>query len=178
MLLKLVEIEDAGSLFVYFKKNIDDLTAPFPLSSNEIRKGTWSTKNFVKARIQEFKNQTGIFWVLYNFNENRIIGTFASFKFDTRVPRCEMSYSVDKNYRNNGIAKYSIQLIEKYLMNQCAFEKIIARVDIANIASNKLMQNLQYRLEGTHFKDFRDGNNNLIDVNYYGKIKINSNEMV
>lgn len=166
--MRSVEVADAEKIYHFILRNKRTLAAPFPVTTESVLAGIKSTRAWIRRKRQDFEFNRGFIVLVCDAATADVIFIFSAFGFDWRVPRCEISWMLDEQFYGKGIAKeVTSKMIQKLFTEMDVF-KVICRIEPGNERSKNLAKNLNFVYEGTHFKDFRNGLNQLVDVEYYG----------
>lgn len=60
----------------------------------------------------------------------------------------EIGCTISREYQKKGIAKETVLLLMKYLIDECNIQKIVETTDEENIASQKLLESIGYKKDG------------------------------
>ena len=91
--------------------------------------------------------QTGIEWK----ENNKLVGDFA-LKPEKHEPRTvEIGVTLNLDYHGKGIAIETFKKVFDYLFNETETHRIFGILDVENVGSLRLMENLNFRREA-HFK--------------------------
>ncbi len=105
------------------------------------------------------------------------IGLIDVKNIDWNVPKAELGYFVDAKYEGKGVITEALDLTIKYLVKEYHFKKLLCRANGDNIGSIKVALKNGFELEGTIRNDYKTTTNEIVDLNYYGRIfnpKINA----
>ena len=102
----------------------------------------------MKRMINLFNTKRGIRWAITLKNSNQLIGTIGFKYWDTRSKKGEISYEIQKEYWNKGIATNAISCVVKF-----GFYNGLNRIEAwdmeENIASKRVLQKNSFVHEGT-----------------------------
>lgn len=147
----------------------EELRAPFPMTHAALLGKKSSVAGFVRQKLELFEESKGLFCVIQKLETAEMVGFVSAFQFEWRTPKCEISWMVSSKFARHGIAAYCSKRLIQYLQLQ-GLQKTICRISPENAASIGLAEKLGFVREGLHRRDFRDGNDNLLDVLYFGKL--------
>lgn len=162
---------DSEDFYAFVKRNINRFQIPFPVTTDVVMAGLSSTKKWVQQKKQEQEDGKSAFVLVRNRLNREIILSISVFGFDWRVPKCEMAWMLDSQYEGLGLATRVAGVCINNLLNDMGLNKIICRIEPENHRSKQLALRLGFKHEGLHKNDFRNGNNTLVDVEYYGLCK-------
>ncbi|RIX59273.1 N-acetyltransferase [Paenibacillus nanensis] len=106
---------------------------------------------------------------IFELASNRIIGSCGFNALDFANAKAEIGYDINKNYWGKGYAPEAIQCLLDYAFNTLQFNRIEAKVEPENIHSIKVLQKLNFTLEGT-IQEYEKSKGKLIDLNIYTKL--------
>jgi len=164
--LRLLQTKDVAAFHSFIFKNSGEFNVAFPVTTAEILKGVQSTKHWIAQKLDDEALNRNRILVLIKRDTHEILGYFSAFGFDWRVPKCEIAWMLDTDWRGQGLATYIVGKGIHHLLQQGKLEKIICRIDHSNIKSLSLAARLGFTSEAMHRKDFRNGNDDLVDVEY------------
>jgi len=127
------------------------------------------TEGFCKAIEQKAKEKNYFPFVITNSVDHTLIGFIDVKNIDWSVPKAEIGYFIDQNYEGKGIITKAVTHLIEYLTNEYHFKKLLCRANSQNSGSIKVALKNGFEYEGTIRNDYRTTNNEIIDLNYYGK---------
>ena len=109
-------------------------------------------------------------WLFNKYDPSTIIGciSFSDMKKGALL-NCQLSYKIDKDNVRQGYATEALNFAIPLLFEGYQFHRIEALVHPKNIASIKLLENLNFEFEGTA-KSYINLNDKWIDHNRYSLI--------
>lgn len=164
-------LADSADFYAFVKRNLNRFQIPFPVTTGVVMAGLSSTKKWIQQKKQEQEDGKSVFILVRNRLNGEIVLSISVFGFDWRVPKCEIAWMLDEQYEGLGIATRVAETCIHGLINDLGVNKIICRIEPENHKSRQLAFRLGFQAEGLHKKDFRNGNNELVDVEYYGLCK-------
>ncbi len=117
------------------------------------------------------KDNSGISWAItLRSNPDALIGTLGFWRLIKDHFRAEIGYSLMPQFWRKGIMKEAIQKVMDYGFHQMGLHSVEAQIDPDNIASEKILQSLDFVKEG-YFREnfFADGK--FSDTAVYSKLK-------
>lgn len=168
MKLSGITIEDTPLLFELVERNREQLKEYFPITSAST-KDLESTHHFIEERILQQHQRQGYYFLM--IAEETVVGAIGIKTVDWTVPKCELAYFTDKELQGKGFCTKAIDAIVNYCFEELGMERVYARISPDNIGSRRALEKNGFNKEGLLKKDFRNGNNVLVDVEYYGKLK-------
>lgn len=167
--VRLLAKEDTPQIQKIIEKNRDRLKRYFPKTVDAV-KDRDSAKLFVEQKIQQAFNRE-LFYFVIIFCESEIIGNVTIKHIDWTVPKCELSYFIDKEYEGRGYTSTVMQSIVKHCFEELKIEKLYLRIAPENMASKKIAQKNGFTKEGFMRREYRTGEGALIDIEYYGLLR-------
>jgi RimJ/RimL family protein N-acetyltransferase len=168
LLLRPVLRSDREALQKFAEGNAEALTGPFPITIAALLGRRSETASWLANKIENVQDRKGIFCVIEDTSSREIIGFVSAFQFEWRTPKCEISWMVSNHLQRKGVAHECCSYMVRYLFQEVGVNKILCRINPANEPSIQLATKLGFQKEGLHLRDFRDGNDNLLDVLYFG----------
>lgn len=165
---RLINKTDSEEFYNFIQRNKSTFLGPFPITCNSILRGLNHTKQWINSKALEWKENKSAIYIVQNRTTREIIFMVSVFGFDWRVPKCEIAWMLDTQFESLGIAHHSVQLVIQNLLQHSGLQKIICRIEPKNQRSIALANRLGFQQEGLHHLDFRDGNGQLVDVEYFG----------
>ncbi len=107
--------------------------------------------------------------VVVHVDLDTIIGTVLLFKFDEQSARLELGYALGRKYWRQGFMREALLSVCGHAYAGMAIRRIEAEVDPENVASNLLLLNIGFRLEGTLRKRWVT-RGIAHDTNFYGHL--------
>lgn len=95
-----------------------------------------SLKEFVSLQIASYTNQTYNWVIEY---EHQVIGSISAL-VEERNESCEIGYCLGHAFWNQGLATEALTAIIAFLFEKVGFHRIMAKHDLDNPASGKVMQ--------------------------------------
>ena len=117
------------------------------------------TERRIREWLLNYNNQNTYNWAICLKKDNIAIGSI-SVEIQNEVDRvCEIGYCLGKEYWNRGIMTEALRAVMHYLFYEVGYQKIIARHDVLNIASGRVMQKSGMSFDKiiTHTSRRRDG---------------------
>jgi ribosomal-protein-serine acetyltransferase len=134
------------------------------------------TKNFAdtidycSVIEQKVKDKSYFPFIIISKAENKFIGLIDVKNIDWNVPKTEIGYFIDSNYEGKGIITKSLDYVIDYLVQTYQFKKLLCRVNSKNQGSINVAIKNKFQLEGTIRNDYRTSKNEIVDLNYYGRV--------
>lgn len=87
-----------------------------------------------------------------------------------KIDACEIGYVLSPKHWGQGYMSEAMKAVTKYLLKEAGFNRVIARHDVANPASGKVMQKAGLQFEGIHRQGSLN-NTGIIDTAQYAILK-------
>ncbi len=128
------------------------------------------TRTYCSVIAQRIKDKSYFPFVIISKEENKFIGLIDVKNIDWNVPKAEIGYFIDSNYEGKGIISKSLGYVIEYLIQTYQFKKLLCRVNSKNQGSINVAIKNNFQLEGTIRNDYRTTKNEIVDLNYYGRV--------
>jgi len=161
---------DTEELFFLIENNRDRIAEYFPITSSSVT-NLASTEQFINRMTTGYVDGTNYLFIIEHTDTKHLCGSIFLKNFESRVPKCELGYFLDKQYEGKGIASKALQAVCTFCFEELQLNKLCIRTGIDNIASKRLAENMGFKLEGIVRNDFRTASGILVDIAYYGRIK-------
>ena len=165
LILRKVTINDLDDLFNNWSSDIK--TTKFLKFKTHTTKE--ETMNFINNWIKKYE-QKDLIWVIELKENNQVIGTISASK-SYKYKCAEIGYSISSKYWNQGIMTETLIEVIKYLFNECDFNIIETIIPSDNIASIKVAEKCNLKLEAKLKNRYIDKENNIQDLLIYSKFK-------
>lgn len=139
------------------KASMRDINAIFEFTSYEetSKKLSWYphqntniTKDFIHSLIKKYENDIPSQWVIELLAEEKAIGILGFIEHNTTHRKAELAYVLSPFYQNKGYMTEAIIEVENYGFKTMKINRIEAKCEIDNFASERVMQKSGMRLEG------------------------------
>ena len=172
MTIRKIEITDTENFFNLIETNRSHLLTYFPITLN-LTSDLSSTSKFIEDKITKSLEKETFYFVVEM--DKKLIGAVNIKEIDWTIPKCEIAYFVGKDYQGKGVTKKSVKWLTEFCFAELRMEKIYAKVNPENYGSKYVLEKNGFVKEGTLRNDYRNGNNVLVDSEYYGLLKENQN---
>jgi ribosomal-protein-alanine N-acetyltransferase len=129
------------------------------------------THRRILSWVENYKYPNIYNWAIYLKSERQVIGSISVEMINDKDKSCEVGYCIGKKFWGRGIVPEALHAVMHYLFFEVGYRKIIAKHDILNTASGRVMQKVGMRYEKTLFNVGRRRDGSLYDVNLYVKYK-------
>ena len=123
-------------------------------------------KLFLKEVIKEYDKLDHYNWAI-EFNGD-MIGSISAYSLNDKDSVCEIGYCLGRAYWNQGIMSEALDAVLKYLFQEVNMHRIMAKHDVDNPASGKVMQKCNMTYEGTFRKFYLHEDGTYSDSLIYG----------
>lgn len=162
LLIKKVSLDDAESLFKVWSNdavteymNIDSMT--------EVSDAENMINFFIVADSSNEANRMGIF---LKGNEKDAIGSCGFNYIDFENDRAEIGYELHSDYWRKGYMKEALTALINYGFETFSFNRIEAKVDVKNVASQRLLEKMLFESEGV-LREYEKQKNEYNDIMMY-----------
>lgn len=160
---------DAKAIFENYA-NDDEVTRFLTWPSH---KDLTVTQAVLDAWVKDYQKQDQYKWAItLKEKPDEVIGdiTASIRESDRKIDACEVGYVLSRAHWGKGYMSEAMRAVTRYLLKEAGFNRVMARHDVANPASGKVMQKAGLQFEGIH----RQGSwNNLgiIDTAQYAILR-------
>lgn len=133
LILRKITIEDVKDIYEYASK---EETSKF--LTWKPHKSIKETEEYVKNAASRY-NESTFRWGIVDKSENKLIGVIDFVKIDETNNECEIGYVLNPKYWGKGIMKEALPKVLNYLFKEVGLEQINAKVELGNIASEKVL---------------------------------------
>ncbi|NEU03894.1 MULTISPECIES: GNAT family N-acetyltransferase [Clostridium] len=126
---------------------------------------------YLKKVKNMYENKTGIRWSIIDKKTEKFLGEIGIYNIDFNSNNAEIGCSILKKYWRCGIASECISTVEEFFFNNLKMHKIMAKIDIKNTPSIKLIEKLHFYREGVlreHY--FNNIEKRYVSIAIYSKI--------
>jgi [ribosomal protein S5]-alanine N-acetyltransferase len=143
LLLRKITLNDANDMFEYTS---DPQVSEFT---------TWSThssiedsKYFLKTLVKMYKRRELVDWGIVHKAEKKFIGTCGFVEWRMTHSRAEIGYALSRRYWGEGYMSEAVSAVIDFGFREMQLNKILARCEVNNIASARVMEKVGMKLEG------------------------------
>ena len=101
---------------------------------------------FLADTIESYKEKSTYHWAI-EFGEE-MIGSISVMSVDERNESCEIGYCIGYDFWNMGIVSEAVKTVMRFLFTKVGMRRIVAKHDVKNPASGRVMQKCGMLLEG------------------------------
>lgn len=156
LILRKITMDDSNDLFINWGSDIK--TNEF--LTFKCHESEDTTKKMINFWLKKYQNN-GYEWGIVLKDTNEMIGIISadtSYKYST----IEIGYSISSKYWNNGYTTEAIKEIINYLFKECNYKIIEAIIPSDNIASIKVAEKCEMKLEAALKDRYKDKINGKI----------------
>lgn len=170
LLLRAYQLSDDAKLYELLQNNQAHFKQYFPimLALNTLEKCT----EFIQEQIDGIPSKSKLAYGMYDLETNTYLGHIFLKDIDWLVPKGQIGYFIAENWQGKGLTTEALQAFSQHCFDLWNLEKLYLRTALDNIGSQRVALKAGFELEGVIRSDFRTADDKLIDVYYYGKVKI------
>lgn len=136
LILRRFEMEDARDMF--YNWGSDSEVCKF-LPWGPYRK-IEAVESCIRYWINNYNRDNYYNWAIYLKKQEAVVGTISVEVFNEKGRSCEIGYCLGSKYWNYGIMTEALRAVIHYMLCDIGCEKVIARHDILNVASGRVME--------------------------------------
>ncbi len=141
--LRALEPEDLDTLYRW-----ENDTSLWSEGSTLMPWSRYSLRKYIEESFQDIYEIKRLRMMIVQKSTEKPVGTVDLFNFDPFHNRAEIGILVDRNYRKQGIAEQTLNLMKEYAFNFLKIKQLYARVPEQNQISLRLFQKCNYQLAG------------------------------
>lgn len=127
------------------------------------------TKEFIQNQRHFWEERSKFTFGIFTQPTRQLIGHIFVKTIDWNTPKCEAGYFIAKAHQGNGYATEALNLLTTFCADDLGMAKVFLRIMPENMGSIRVAEKSGYEFEATMKKDFRDHNDQLVDVHYFSK---------
>jgi len=167
LILRKFEFDDAYDMFKNWANDIEVAKYLSWIPHNNVD----VTKEIIAQWVSEYKNNNIYDWAIELKEIGEVIGGISIVKLEEKDYSCEIGYCMSRKYWGNGIMSESLKSVIDYLFSEVQFNRIVAKHDMNNIASGKVMIKSGMKCEGTLRQAKLRNNKDFYDLALYAILK-------
>lgn len=148
-------------------------------SDDEVTKYlTWPTHSSIEVSemiidswVAAYEDSRYYQWAIELEESHEVIGSISLMNVDDEKECGEIGYCIGRRYWNQGIVTEAFQALIPFCLNEIGIERLVARHDVNNPASGRVMQKCFLTYEGTLRKVEKNSQGEFIDCCYYSILK-------
>jgi [ribosomal protein S5]-alanine N-acetyltransferase len=125
----------------------------------------------LKKVVDRSENVDFYYWAIVKKATGKIIGGILTVAANEKMLSCEMGYSINPKFRNNGYASEALKRVLEFLLTEVGYNRVQAGHLADNPASGRVMEKAGMKCEGTLRQDNRNHEGNLTDSKIYGILR-------
>lgn len=157
--LRALEPNDADILYDW-ENNIN----LWPVSNSQVPFSHFILEEFVNASHQDIYTNKQLRLMVSQLSDQKTIGVIDLYEFDPQHARAGIGIFIHHDYRGNGYAKQSIELIKQYAFDLLHLKQIYTHVNVSNEASLALFEATGFEKSGLKKYWHKSGLNTYDDV--------------
>lgn len=157
--LRAIEPTDLKLLFDW-ENNID----LWSVSNSQVPFSNYLLEEFVNAAHQDIYTNKQLRLMITTLSSNQTIGVIDLFDFEPQHARCGIGIFIDEQFRGQGFAKQSIELIKTYAFSILHLKQIYVHVNASNKTSIALFEHNGFEKNGVKKCWHKTGLNTFEDV--------------
>ncbi|CAH8771079.1 GNAT family N-acetyltransferase [Paenibacillus dendritiformis] len=143
LLLRAMEERDCSDIFDLY--SLEEVVRYTPLEAFQsiqdvIREWNWHQEIFAE--------QSGLRWVIEDKSSAKVIGTCGFLQYEKAHRRTELGYDLAPPYWGRGVMTEAAQRVLSFGFRDIGVNRIEAKIDPENIASERLLLRLGFQKEG------------------------------
>lgn len=168
MEIRPILLSDIAAFFDLVERNRTYLRVYFPKTIEAVQ-DLVSCEEFILQKILQYERRES--YLLVVEREGKLIGMLGLKEIDWTVPKAEIAYFVDEACQGQGIMTEALKWGMTFCFEELRLEKIYARISPENLASRRVVEKNGFLFEGLFRKDFRNGDGELMDVEYFALLR-------
>jgi len=125
------------------------------------------TRKWVEDRQTGYRERKSIWWMYTLKGQTRVVGCCCYWNIDEESRCAEIGYELNRAYWHQGISSEALVPILEYGFDGMDLNRIETCPFAENASSNRLLQNLEFKLEGTLRQRFQF-RGRFLNQRYYG----------
>ncbi|MEG4146751.1 GNAT family protein [Microcoleus sp. Pol12B5] len=143
LLLRKITLNDATDMFEYAcNPEVSEYTMWSTHTSIE------DTKYFLKSITKMYKKRELVDWGIVHKAEKKFIGTCGFVEWSMTHSRAEIGYALSRRYWGEGYMSEAVNAVIEFGFREMFLNRIVARCEVNNIASARVMEKVGMQLEG------------------------------
>ena len=125
------------------------------------------TRRRILSWIENYKYTNVYNWAIYLKSAGEVIGSISVELSDEKEETCEVGYCIGKAFWGREIMPEALRAVIHYLFYEVGYKKIIARHDVLNRASGRVMQKAGMKFDKIIHNVGRRRDGSIYDVAVY-----------
>ena len=110
-------------------------------------------------------------WCIVWKENLQVIGTIDVVNLNEKLETAEIGYCLSRRYWGQGVMTEALKAVIDYLFSKAGLNRIVARHNVNNPASGRVMQKSGMIFEGVQRQSGKDNEGNYCDLAYYSILK-------
>jgi RimJ/RimL family protein N-acetyltransferase len=174
-IIRELEQGDAEPFYQFIERNRNRIAPSAPVSVKTVVDPE-SAKTFIRQRNELARNREKFTYILFTKSDNKPIANLVITNIDWTIPKGEIGYYIDGEYERKGITTRFVNHVCDFAFETLGFNKLFMRIGEENNGSKRVAEKNNFQMEGILHKDYRNGNDELVDVIYYTKLYHSQNK--
>lgn len=121
----------------------------------------------------EKKNYYNWNWAITIKGKSGVVGAVSALNYENQfnIKKIEIGYCLSQKHWNKGYATEAVRAIANYFLLVLGFNRVYARVDVANEASEKVLQKAGFEFEGILRQAGGSNCNKVCDLAIYSMLR-------
>ncbi|TND08953.1 MAG: N-acetyltransferase GCN5 [Bacteroidetes bacterium] len=161
---------DSAAFLYMIRRNQERLRNSFPLILSKVNSKI-SALSYVREKVAEIRQKTFHTCIVEHTPSKILVGYISMKNMDFTVPKAELAYFIDAEFEGKGIGSRAVGAVCDFAFAEIGMNKLFMRISPANPASRRLAEKCGFEKEGLIRADFKTSDGELLDVEYWGKVK-------
>ena len=131
-----------------------------------------SAEVFIRKKIAAWLLNEQYCFGIWDNQSAEMIGFIEIFSVDWRVPKAELAFFVDRDFKEKGLMTEALQVVIAFAFEQLKLEKLGLRVPVDSYAAQRLAKKCGFFREGDLRNEFRNESGALADAMLFGLPKL------
>jgi ribosomal-protein-alanine N-acetyltransferase len=123
----------------------------------------------ILSLVESYKQPNIYYWAIYLKSDKQVIGSISVEISNDRDESCEIGYCIGRKYWGREIVLEALRAVMHYLFYEVGYRKIIAKYDVLNKASGRVMQKAGMEYERTLYNLGHRRDGSIYDADVYVK---------
>lgn len=132
------------------------------------------TQRRILSWVENYKQPNVYNWAIYLKSDKEVIGSISMEMSNDKEKSCEIGYCIGKDFWGRGIVLEALRAVMHYLFYEVGYKKIIAKHDVLNHTSGRVMQKAGMQFDKIIYNVGHRRDGSIYDVAVYMKHYSNS----
>ncbi|HHT57370.1 MAG TPA: GNAT family N-acetyltransferase [Herbinix luporum] len=165
LILRRFQVEDTYDMYKNWASDIETLKF-LPWGPHRDVKVTYSR---ILSIVSNYNKENVYNWAIYLKSQQEVIGSISVEITNDKEESCEIGYCIGKAFWGRGIMPEALRAVMHYLFYEVGYRKIIARHDVLNYASGRVMEKAGMKFDKIIYNVGRRRDGSIYDVAIYVK---------